>query len=143
MNLEAAVVKIIEGLGIMNKSKSLPYHTSAERANEEVRPIFWANNPSSYVRRTDQWDEYPNGRWGISRSPAFGADDTSNQGFVSFSKKFKTINFEEKKKFWGNECKSLDDVKKVFIDYLSGKIKKFPFSEGSIASETYTMSEHL
>jgi len=53
MNLEAAVVKIIEGLGIMNKSKMLPYHTSSERANEEVRPIFWANNPSSYVRRTD------------------------------------------------------------------------------------------
>jgi hypothetical protein len=53
MNLEAAVVKIITGLGIMNKTKSLPYHTSADRQSEEVRPIFWANNPSSYVRRTD------------------------------------------------------------------------------------------
>jgi hypothetical protein len=62
---------------------------------------------------------------------------------VSFSKKFKNTNFEEKKKFWGDSCKSLDDVKKVFIEYLSGKIKKFPFSEGSIASETYTMSDHL
>jgi len=143
MNLETAVVKIIEGLGIMNKTKSLPYHTSAGRASEEVRPIFWANNPQSYVRRTDQWDEYPNGRWGNSRSPAFGADDTSNQGFVSFSKKFKSVNFEEKMKFWGSQCKSLDDVSKVFVDYLSGKIKKFPFSEGALASETSTISEPL
>lgn len=120
----------------MNKSRSLPYHTSAERSSEDVRPIFWANNPGSYVKKTAKWDEFPNGRWGVSRSPAFGGDDGIDQGFVSYSKKFKTVNFDEKKKYWGTECKSLDNVSKVFVDYVSGKIKKFPFSEGSLAAET-------
>lgn len=143
MNLEASVVKIIKGLGILNKSRSLPYHTSMERAQEEVRPIFWANNPQSYVKRTAEWDEFPNGRWGVSRSPAFGADDSADQGFVSYSKKFKTVNFEEKRKFWGAQCRSLDDVSKVFCAYLSGSIKKFPFCEGSIALETGEISESL
>lgn len=31
---------------------------------EDVRPIFWANRPRSYLERTIHWDEFPNGRWG-------------------------------------------------------------------------------
>jgi len=27
------------------------------------------NRPKSYVERTDSWDDFPNGRWGDSRSP--------------------------------------------------------------------------
>jgi len=37
-----------------------------------VRPIFWAHRPQSYLTRTATWDEFPNGRWGDARSPAFG-----------------------------------------------------------------------
>lgn len=62
---------------------------------------------------------------------------------MSYTKKFKSVNFEEKKKQWGAECKSYDDVSKVFCNYISGEIKKFPFSEGSLADETYTISESL
>lgn len=108
MNLEAAVIKIIKALGILKKNRELPFimGTSAERASEAVRPIFWANKPSSYFQRTIKWDEFPNGRWGDSKSPAFGAgfedDETANMaGFVSYTKKFRTINIEEKRKFWG------------------------------------------
>lgn len=129
----------------MNKSKQLPYiqHTSAERQKEDVRPIFWANNPQSYAKRTQEWDEFPNGRWGPSRSPAFADDNKQDEGFVSYTKKFKTVNFDEKKKQWGAQCKSYDEVAKVFCDYISGSIKKFPFSEGSLAEETSTISESL
>jgi methylenetetrahydrofolate reductase (NADPH) len=44
----------------------------ARRKQEEVRPIFWANRPKSYLQRTMSWDEFPNGRWGDARSPAYG-----------------------------------------------------------------------
>lgn len=37
-----------------------------------MRPIFWSNRPKSYLARTDAWDDFPNGRWGDLRSPAFG-----------------------------------------------------------------------
>lgn len=150
MNLEAAVVKIIKGLGILKKNRDLPFlqGTSAERASESVRPIFWANKPSSYFQRTIKWDEFPNGRWGDSKSPAFGAgfedDEAANMaGFVSYTKKFKTINIEEKRKFWGETCTSLDDISNVFINYLTGKIKKFPFSEGALALETGDLTDVL
>ena len=86
-------------------------HTSAGRKGEEVRPIFWANKPSSYLKQTNTWDEYPNGRWGLSRSPAFDNGD----GFVSYSKKFTQTNLEDKQKFWGATCTTLEDVSKVFV----------------------------
>jgi hypothetical protein len=50
---------------------------------EDVRPINWANRPKSYIARTNQWDEYPNGRWGDARSPAFG--ELSNSHFFGTS----------------------------------------------------------
>ena len=43
--------------------------SSGNRENERVRPIFWSNRRKSYVTRTETWDEFPNGRWGDSRSP--------------------------------------------------------------------------
>ena len=90
--------------------------------------------------RTEAWDEFPNGRWGVSRSPAFGSDDG---GFVSYSKKFKTTNHAEKKKYWGETCTSYSDVSKVFVDFLSGKIKKFPFAEGTLSDETDVINQQL
>jgi len=144
MNLEASIVKIIKGLGILNQKKMLPFimGTSEERKSEDVRPIFWANKPQSYFQKTQDWDEFPNGRWGVSRSPAFGGDDKTG-GFVSYSKKFKSVNFEEKKKNWGQQCLSLGEVAAVFVAYVSGKIKKFPFSEGSLALETADINADL
>lgn len=104
MNLETATVKIIKGLGILNLKKDLPFYKghSSERKDESVRPIFWANKPSSYVHRTLKWDEFPNGRWGDSKSPAFGGgfenDDDIGGGFISYSKNFKNYNIPEKLK---------------------------------------------
>jgi methylenetetrahydrofolate reductase (NADPH) len=45
------------------------------RRSETIRPIFWANRTKSYLSRTENWDEYPNGRFGDSRSPAYGELD--------------------------------------------------------------------
>lgn len=144
MNLEASVVKIIKGLKILKKKKQLPFaqHSSAQRQSEEVRPIFWANKPMSYVAKTEQWDEFPNGRWGDMTSPAFSTgfdgDDSEEDvsGFRSYSKKFKEVNINEKRKSWGVTCTSLKNISDVFVNYINGKIKKFPFSEGGLMPET-------
>ena len=37
----------------------------------------------------------------------------------------------------------MEDVSNIFVNYLMGKIKKFPFSEGSIALETADISQIL
>jgi methylenetetrahydrofolate reductase (NADPH) len=129
MNLEASCVKAIKGLGIMNSQKELPFTnvTAVQdvRTKEEVRPIFWANKPQSYCCRTNNWDEYPNGRWGNSKSAAFDYEEEH----YHYLKKYVSTNIKEKLKAWGTQCRTLNDISKVFINFLTGKIKKFPFSE--------------
>mmetsp|Transcript_40754 Transcript_40754/g.62196 ORF Transcript_40754/g.62196 Transcript_40754/m.62196 type:complete len:172 (+) Transcript_40754:77-592(+) len=64
-------------------------------------------------------------------------------GFVSYSHKFRQININDKQKQWGASCTSFSDVSKVFINYITGKIQKFPFSEGTIALETSALTDIL
>jgi methylenetetrahydrofolate reductase (NADPH) len=101
MNLEASVLKIIDLNGTLDKSRALPFTkpTFEGRAEEEVRPIFWANKPKSYINKTSTWDNFPNGRWGSSFSPAFKAEE---EGFVSFSQKPQQLDKQEKRKLWGD-----------------------------------------
>jgi methylenetetrahydrofolate reductase (NADPH) len=80
LNLEKSVRLILEGMEFVaevNKVKPLPWTPSLarNRSDENVRPIFWRNRPRSYILRTEAWDEFPNGRWGDSRSPAYGELD--------------------------------------------------------------------
>jgi methylenetetrahydrofolate reductase (NADPH) len=80
LNLEKSVRLILEGLNFIpevNVAKPLPWQPSLakKRQGENVRPIFWKNRLRSYVLRTESWDEFPNGRWGDSRSPAYGELD--------------------------------------------------------------------
>lgn len=102
MNLESAVINIVKGLGILDKQKSLPFKKPSCRQAEEVRPIFWAIKPKSYISRTQEWDEFPNGRWGVSRSPAFGEPEM----YGSIAKKI-SFNFEELKAIYGSSITAL------------------------------------
>jgi methylenetetrahydrofolate reductase (NADPH) len=138
MNLETAVINIIKGLGILDNQKTLPFKKPSTRLTEEVRPIFWAIKPKSYISRTQEWDEFPNGRWGVSRSPAFGEPEM----YGSIAKKL-SFNFDDLKRMYGENVSNYNDIAEVFISYLTGKIKKYPFSEGSLQLETKVILDPL
>ncbi|GMN56080.1 hypothetical protein TIFTF001_025190 [Ficus carica] len=78
LNMEKSALAILTKLGLIEErkiSRSLPWRRPANvfRVKEDVRPIFWANRPKSYISRTIGWDQYPHGRWGDSRNPSYGA----------------------------------------------------------------------
>jgi methylenetetrahydrofolate reductase (NADPH) len=80
MNLEKATRMLLEELNLVPRVetlKPLPWRQSLtpNRRQENIRPIFWANRTKSYISRTENWDEYPNGRFGDARSPAYGELD--------------------------------------------------------------------
>ncbi len=52
MNLETAVLKVINGNGTLNVKTTLPRTLSNTRADETTRPIFWNHNQKSYVAKT-------------------------------------------------------------------------------------------
>lgn len=75
----------------------------------------------------------------MSRSAAFGEPE---QHYLAATKK-SAHNVDELRKLWGAKVESYTDVSAVFINYLQGKIRKYPFSEGSLQSETDTIMDPL
>ncbi|KAK2495497.1 hypothetical protein MC885_020270 [Smutsia gigantea] len=115
-----ATTEVLKRLGMWNEDprRPLPWALSAhpKRREEDVRPIFWASRPKSYIYRTQEWDEFPNGRWGNSSSPAFG----ELKDYYLFYLKSKSPR-EELLKMWGEELTSEESVFDVFAHYLSGE----------------------
>ena len=112
MNLSYAVTEILSRLHMLphkEKHRELPW---SHMSKDEVRPIFWSNRESSYLSRTAGWDEFPNGRWGDNRSPAYG----ELTDYYLASKRDKKNRLE----FWGTPS-SEQDVWKVFANFLLPK----------------------
>ncbi|MCJ1464511.1 hypothetical protein MMC07_003124 [Pseudocyphellaria aurata] len=133
MNLAQSTRMVLDELGLTSKNgtptaKALPWRQSLglHRREEDVRPIFWKNRNKTYVARTQDWDEFPNGRWGDSRSPAFGELDAYGIGLKGTN--------EQNIKLWGKP-ETLRDVANVFIKFLNKELQSLPWSESPLTSE--------
>ncbi|KAG0267785.1 hypothetical protein DFQ27_008284 [Actinomortierella ambigua] len=140
LNLEKSTRLILEGLKFVAPKatvRPLPWNPSLskKREKENVRPIFWKNRIKSYVSRTEAWDEFPNGRWGDSRSPAFGELD----GYGTSLK----LSIKDAHAQWGTPT-STADVARLFADYCRGQVRSLPWSdETALNPETDAIRDHL
>ncbi|KAI0177911.1 methylenetetrahydrofolate reductase-domain-containing protein [Pestalotiopsis sp. NC0098] len=141
MNLAQATRMVLEELDWMPtqgrpRKQALPWKQSLglHRREEDVRPAFWRNRNKSYVARTQEWDEFPNGRWGDSRSPAFGELDAYGIGLTGTN--------EQNRKKWG-EPKSVKDIADIFVRYIENDLDSLPWSEAPITSEADSIKADL
>ncbi|KAK9518666.1 hypothetical protein VZT92_022839, partial [Zoarces viviparus] len=120
LNREVAIMEVLRQLGlwIEDPRRPLPWAVSAhpKRKVEDVRPIFWASRPKSYIYRTQDWDEFPNGRWGNSSSPAFG-ELNDYYLFYLKSKSSKDALLQ----MWGDELMNEESVYEVFTCYITAQ----------------------
>lgn len=136
LNLEKSVTGVLAALGVKDSlamRRAYPWRGSRAKLNgmaEEVRPINWANRPKSYIKRTVHWDEFPNGRWGDSRSPAYGELSDSHFFRVVEGRK------EDLIAMWGEAPIEPRDVYEVFALYIEGRIPVLPWCESSLQAET-------
>uniref|UniRef100_A0A914W6R0 methylenetetrahydrofolate reductase (NADPH) n=1 Tax=Plectus sambesii TaxID=2011161 RepID=A0A914W6R0_9BILA len=152
MNRESACREILQNLGLWQQTsiRALPWvpHGGHHpiRCREDVRPIFWAARPKSYIYRTKDWDEFPNGRLGNISSPAFG----DLKDYYLFYLKGQTTK-EDQLKMYGHELQSIEDVQKVFVNFLTQqenengvKVTKLPWNEQeNTQEETRLINEQL
>ncbi|KAF4123789.1 methylenetetrahydrofolate reductase (NADPH) [Geosmithia morbida] len=141
MNLAQATRMLLEELNWAPSAErpfkpALPWKPSKGlgRRDEDVRPIFWRNRTKAYIARTQDWDEFPNGRWGDSRSPAFGELDAYGVGLTGTN--------EANRKKWG-EPKSLRDVADLFCRYLNRGVDSLPWSESPLTEESDPIRDRL
>lgn len=146
MNLERGTRMILDELNL-NPSRDitnpLPWKLSlsGKRRSESIRPIFWANRAKSYLSRTESWDEFPNGRWGDSRSPAYGELD--GYGININPATIETL--KGLKKF----PTSVEDLARIFANYCGAHIpgeepvKYLPWSDVPLSQETNKIEDVL
>ncbi|KAL4631731.1 hypothetical protein ACB092_04G000700 [Castanea dentata] len=142
LNMEKSALAILMNLGLIEETKisrSLPWRrpTNVFRVKEDVRPIFWANRPKSYISRTIGWDQYPRGRWGDSCNPSYGA--LSDYQFMRPRARDKKL-LEE----WVTPLTNVDDIQEKFKKYCLGKLRSSPWSElDGLQPETRIINEQL
>ncbi|KAI9018964.1 methylenetetrahydrofolate reductase-domain-containing protein [Hyaloraphidium curvatum] len=141
LNLEKSVRLVLEQLNFVAPSdqvKPLPWAPSLKpkREGETVRPIFWANRMRTYILRTEGWDDYPNGRWGDARSPAYG--DLAAFGHATGFAKTQ----EECLEMWGHPAE-LKDIYGLFSRYVSGDLPSLPWSDTQLKPESSVIQTNL
>ncbi|GLT89311.1 hypothetical protein SLE2022_072980 [Rubroshorea leprosula] len=142
LNMEKSALAILTNLGLIEESKisrSLPWRrpTNVFRVKEDVRPIFWANRPKSYITRTIGWEQYPRGRWGDSHNASYGA--LSDHQFMRPRARDKKLHEE-----WATPLKSIEDIQEKFKQFCLGKLRSSPWSElDGLQAETKIINEAL
>ena len=140
LNLERSVQMILGRLGIVpqRSERVLPWRgaSAVRRQEEDVRPIFWANRPKSYLARTLAWDEFPNGRWGDAGSPAFG--DLADHHLA-----FRPVSSEVARRRWGSDLASVAEVREVFASFCRGDIDGIPWYDWPLDLESEPLREAL
>jgi len=145
LNLARSVSKICSESGLAEKIKTvrqLPWApcSAQKRPEEGVRPIFWANRPQSYLALTQSWDEFPNGRWGDIRSPAWTTTENIGSHFSSPARKLPPT---KRKIAWGDCLVEIADVARVFQRYITNEIEFIPWCQGTLHHETKTIQKQL
>ena len=92
------------------------------------------HNSSAAVQKPTMWDEFPNGRYGDARSPAFGEMD----GYGVSLK----VPPASALKMWGYPT-SDNDISAIFVRYLSGSLTGIPWCDCPILNETNSIQEQL
>ncbi|KAL0322806.1 UNVERIFIED_CONTAM: putative methylenetetrahydrofolate reductase [Sesamum angustifolium] len=142
LNMEKSALAILMNLGLIEESKisrPLPWRrpTNVFRVKENVRPIFWANRPKSYISRTVGWDQYPHDRWGDSRSASYGV--LGDYQFLRPRSRDKKLHEE-----WAVPLKNVEDIYENFMKFCLGKLRTSPWTElDGLQPETKIISEQL
>ncbi|KAF8298257.1 MTHFR-domain-containing protein [Clavulina sp. PMI_390] len=158
LNLEKTVRRVLEGLEwyhghhpkenkiIIESSVDADAHLPSERLITASEASHLAERPSTPVEAEKEkiatestnaaaWDDFPNGRFGDSTSPAFGALDswvTSGLGVTP----------PQATALWGSPTTKAD-IRAIFLQHLAGTLPSTPFSPDPLFPESQTIVSHL
>ncbi|KAI0672842.1 methylenetetrahydrofolate reduct [Trametes maxima] len=151
LNLEKSVTRVLEALGLAgniptlaNKliadspsppERTVTPHTAADRAAKELTsaPQPEPDASKGEINSAADWDDFPNGRFGDFKSPAYG--DTDRWGSSALQSKTTVSQ-------WGNS-KTLEDLTNMFLRYLHSRIPTTPFSPTPLSPESLTILPNL
>ncbi|KAL1944800.1 hypothetical protein VTO73DRAFT_3230 [Trametes versicolor] len=151
LNLEKSVIRVLESLGLAGNiptlanrlisdmpsppERTVTPHTAADRATKELTSAPQAETEAGKgeLNAAADWDDFPNGRFGDFKSPAYG--DTDRWGSSALQNNAALSH-------WGSP-QTVEDLTNMFMRYLHSKIAATPFSPTPLSPESLMIFPHL
>ncbi|KAJ7121234.1 methylenetetrahydrofolate reductase-domain-containing protein [Mycena filopes] len=151
LNLEKSVQRVLEGLRwtgsteiVHNKLiEQVPTQsdlavtpstaTSSAKIGLANLPVVDGEAGRGELNNAATWDDFPNGRFGDFKSPAFGSSGLWGGPAIGHAEIM-------------SQCghpRTLDDLTTIFLDYLHSKILMTPFSPAPLSPESLMILPHL
>lgn len=105
----------------------------AEQVNNRANTLAISEGEGALGREAT-WDDFPNGRFGDSRSPAYGEIDGYG---VSLH-----MSVTQAVKLWGYPA-TKQDINDMFVKHVQGELTAIPWSEEELMAESSTITPHL
>lgn len=131
----------------LSKFTLTPTFNQSHPRNQVASDICSALEPSKYhnntlaisegegiMGREANWDDFPNGRWGDARSPAYGEIGGYGASSHMFTK--------EAIRLWGYPI-SIEDITSLFIGHIEGSLSTLPWSEEGLNKEIDIIRDKL
>jgi methylenetetrahydrofolate reductase (NADPH) len=122
------------------KSSNHSYEATEEEAgiprgaiNSRANTLAISEGEGSLGREAT-WDDFPNGRWGDARSPAFGEIDGYGPTLH--------VSTAQALKLWGYPVDT-KDISTLFRRHIEGELEALPWSEQGLSEETSIIAKHL
>ena len=118
--------------------RAMTPHAAADRATKELTSAPAPENEASKgeINNVADWDDFPNGRFGDFKSPAYG--ETDRWGSSALQSKASSAPIAH----WGHP-RSVEDLTALFLKYLHSKITTTPFSATPLSPESLMIFPHL
>ncbi|KAF6807584.1 Methylenetetrahydrofolate reductase 2 [Colletotrichum sojae] len=123
---------------IVSSASNPAYETTA--ASLTAEPVNTRANTlaisegEGVLGREATWDDFPNGRWGDARSPAYGEIDGYG---VSLH-----MSVTQAVGLWGTP-KTVQDINQLFVRHIKGQLSAIPWSEEELLPESNIIQQEL
>jgi methylenetetrahydrofolate reductase (NADPH) len=125
---------------VSHSSSNHSYEATEEEAGIPRGPIntrastLAISEGEGSMGREATWDDFPNGRWGDARSPAFGEIDGYGPTLH--------VSTAQALKLWGYPVDT-NDISNLFRRHIEGELGALPWSEQGLSPETSTIAKQL
>lgn len=125
---------------IVSHASNPDYETTAALAAIPAEPVNTRANTLAIsegegaLGREATWDDFPNGRWGDARSPAYGEIDGYG---VSLH-----MSVTQAVRLWGHPSTPAD-ISDLFVRHVRGQLSAIPWSEEGLMPESNVIQDQL
>ena len=124
---------IVESAVSSNEASAADAGQPKEKINTRANTLAISEGEGSLGREAT-WDDFPNGRWGDARSPAYGEID--GYGVSLHMSTSRAI------QLWGYPIEP-SDISQLFVQQVKGDLAAIPWSEEELREETSAIQDEL